>query len=66
MKIVPTGSVLKYRTQPTPTPPPPFPKGAETVAMYPSLLRIFALHHRSKSADLKPYQNQFLESFVRP
>ena len=50
--------VMKHRIPP----PPPSLKGAETVAVYPSLLRIFDLHsfyHSLKSADLKPHQNQY-------
>ena len=44
--------VMKHRIPP----PPPSLKGAEMVAVYPSLLRIFDLHsfyHSLKSADLK-------------
>ena len=51
-----------WSTGSAPPPPPPSLKGAETVAVYPSLLRIFDLHpfyHSLKSADLKPHQNQY-------
>lgn len=52
----------RNETQDSPLPPPASLKGAETVAVYPGLLRISDLrffNHSLKSADLKPHQNQY-------